>query len=149
VISSLADKPMLMTFFYTRCQNSAKCSAAISRLAALQRVLERSGIHDRVRLIAITYEPQFDTPERIKRYGLDRGLRFDDGSIAIQLEQDQHQKFVDEMQPPVNYNAGWVNTHGVQLTLIDARGRVVKKYHTMLWDNEEVRRDVERVLKEI
>jgi cytochrome oxidase Cu insertion factor (SCO1/SenC/PrrC family) len=148
ILGDLVNQPVLITFFYTRCQNSSKCSAAVSRLAALQRQLAQSGTADKVRLLAITYEPQFDTPERINRYGHDRGLRFNENVLALQLDPERHQRLVDELEAPVNYNAGWVNTHGVELTLIDARAGLVRKYHTMLWDNNQVVDDSKRALKE-
>lgn len=148
VLGDLVDKPVLVTFFYTRCQNSRKCSMAVSRLGTLQRHLAQAGIEDKVRLVAITYEPQFDTPERLHRFATDRGLRLGENALAIQLDSDRHQRLVDELQAPVNYNAGWVNAHGVELSLLDARGKLVRKYHTLLWDNDQVAKDLRQVLTE-
>ena len=148
VLGDLVDKPVLVTFFYTRCQNSRKCSMAVSRLGTLQRHLAQAGIEDKVRLVAITYEPQFDTPERLHRFATDRGLRLGENALAIQLDSDRHQRLVDELQAPVNYNAGWVNAHGVELSLLDARGKLVRKYHTLLWDNDQVTKDLRQVLTE-
>ena len=145
-LGELIDKPVVITFFYTRCQNSTKCSLAVSRLGALQRQLAQAGIDNKVRLLAITYEPQFDTPERINRYATDRGLRLGENALALELDTARHQRLVDELQAPVNYNAGWVNAHGVELSLLDAGGRVVRKYHTLLWDNDQVVKDLKRVL---
>lgn len=147
-LGKLLDKPAVVTFFYTRCQNTRKCSLAVNRLGALQRDLDRAGLGDRVRLLAVSYEPQFDTPERINRYATDRGLRLGTNAVALQLDATRHQRLVDELQAPANYNAGWINTHGVELSLLDAQGRVVRKYHTVLWDNAQVVKDLERVLAE-
>lgn len=121
---------------------------AVSRLGALQRELMQAGIDDKVRLLAISYEPQFDTPERINRYATDRGLRLGENACAIQLDGARHRQLVDEVQAPANYNAGWINTHGVELSLLDAGGRVVRKYHTLLWDNDQVVSDLKRILNE-
>ncbi|MEA2604898.1 MAG: hypothetical protein QOF89_5890 [Acidobacteriota bacterium] len=148
VLGDLVNKPVVITFFYTRCQNSTKCSLAVSRLGALQRQLAQAGMEDKVRLLAITYEPQFDTPERIHRYATDRGLRLGENALALELDGERHQRLVDELQAPVNYNAGWVNAHGVELSLLDAGGRLVRKYHTLLWDNDQVMKDLKRVLAE-
>lgn len=148
VLRDVIDRPVVVTFFYTRCQNMKKCSMALSRLGALQRQLAGAGLADDVRILAITYEPQFDTPERIRRFASDRGFRLGDYAMALQLDPERHQKLVDEIQPPANYNAGWINTHGVELSLLDAMGRVVRKYHTVLWDNEQVVKDLQRVLEE-
>jgi protein SCO1/2 len=148
VVGKLVDKPVVITFFYTRCQNAKKCSMAVSRLGALQRQLEKAGIGDQVRLLAISYEPQFDTPERINRFATDRGFRLGDNALALQLDTNRHQRLVDELEAPANYNAGWINTHGVELSLLDGKGRVVRKYHTVLWDNEQVVKDLRTVLTE-
>lgn len=147
-VSQLADKPILLTFFYSRCQNAAKCSAAVTRMASLQRLLKQQCLDRDVRLLVITYEPQFDTPERLHRFGGDRGLMFGEDALALRLDEAGHQSFVDEIEAPVNYNAGWVNTHGVELNLIDADGRIVRKYHTVLWDNAAIEVDLRRVLAE-
>lgn len=148
VIRNLVDRPMLITFFYSRCQNSKKCSMAVSRLSALQRQLAQAGIDERVRLLAISYEPQFDTPERINSFASARGLRLGQNALALQLDSAREQQLTDELQAPVNFSSGWVNTHGVELSLLDADGRVVRQYHTMLWDNDQVLKDVQRLLAE-
>ena len=148
VLRSVIDRPTLITFFYTRCQNAKKCSMAVSRLGALQRELAQAGIDGSVRLIAISYEPQFDTPERIHRFATDRGFRLGDNALALQLDTARYQTLVDELQAPANYNAGWINTHGVELSLLDRQGRVVRKYHTLLWNNDQVVKDLQRALEE-
>jgi protein SCO1 len=146
VLRDLMNKPTVITFFYTRCQNGRKCSMAISLLGALQRQLAQAGIADKVRLIAISYEPQFDTPERINRYATDRGFCLGENALALQLESNHQQQLVDELQAPVSFNAGWVNTHGVELSLLDASGRLVRQYHTLLWDNDQVTEDLKRLV---
>ena len=148
VLRDLMNKPAVITFFYTRCQNGRKCSMAVSQLGALQRQLAQAGIADKVRLIAISYEAQFDTPERINRYATDRGFSLGENALALQLESSQQQRLVDELQAPANYNAGWINTHGVELSLLDAGGRLVRKYHTLIWDNDQVAKDLRKVISE-
>lgn len=148
VLRDLLNKPTLITFFYTRCQNGRKCSMAVSQLGALQRQLAQAGIADRVRLLAVTYEPQFDTPERINRYATDRGFALGENALALQFESSQQQRLVDEFEAPVSFNAGWVNTHGVGLSLLDAKGRLVRQYHTLIWDNDQVATDLKRVIPE-
>jgi cytochrome oxidase Cu insertion factor (SCO1/SenC/PrrC family) len=48
----------------------------------------------------------------------------------------------------VNFSAGWVNTHGVELSLVDAQGRIVRQYETTIWDNDQVVADVQRLMAE-
>jgi protein SCO1 len=147
VIADLLNKPTLVAFFYSRCQNGAKCSATAAHLAALQADLKRLQLEHQVRLLMITYEPQHDSPARLHQFGADRGFEFNGDALAIRLTTD-HERFVDELQAPVNFNSGWVNTHGVELNLFDAHKRLVRKYHTVIWSNEMVVADVRLVLAE-
>ena len=55
VLGELMNKPVVVAFFYTRCQNAAKCSMTMSRLAALQRTLYAQGLDSKARVLAITY----------------------------------------------------------------------------------------------
>ena len=144
----LIDRPAVVTFFYTRCQNAKKCSMAVSHLAALQRQIAKANLGDRVLLLAISYEPQFDTPERIHRYASERGLDLGANTLALQLDSEHNQQLVEELQAPANYSAGWINTHGVELSLLDSQGRVVTKYHTLLWDNDQVVKDLQKLVAE-
>lgn len=146
VLRELVDRPVLITFFYTRCQNNYKCSAALTRLTALQARLERLGLGDKIRLLAITYEPAFDDAARLKRFGVNRGLQFTGNAQALRLDEAKHEAFVKAMKAPVSFNGGAVNTHGVALHVLDAKGRLARQYHTLLWDNVQVLEDVKRLL---
>lgn len=145
-LSELLDRPVLLTFFYSRCQNSRKCPMTLSRLAALQKRLREAGLEGRVRLLAVTFEPQFDTPERLKRYATNRGLALGPNARALRLEPEDQQALVHDLRVPVSYNAGWVNGHGVELNLLDAEGRLVRKYHSVLWTGPRVVDDLRHML---
>jgi cytochrome oxidase Cu insertion factor (SCO1/SenC/PrrC family) len=147
-LAQLVDRPVLITFFYSRCQNSKKCSMAVSWMAALQQQLAKAGAADGVRLLAVSYEPQVDTPERIHRFAADRGMQLGANALALQLDAKGEKRLLDELQAPVNFSAGWVNTHGVELSLLDAQGRIVRQYETTIWDNDQVVADVQRLLAE-
>ncbi|MES2063565.1 MAG: SCO family protein [Bacteroidota bacterium] len=66
-------QPAIVAFFYTRCENPNKCAMTMTRLGFLQRQLRsRSGTC--VRVAAITYDPEYDRPHRLKLYAELRGL---------------------------------------------------------------------------
>src|SRR3989442_710320 len=69
--------PSIVVFFYTRCDNPLKCSLTITKLARIQKLLEARGVVDQIHTAAITYDPAFDLPERIRGYGQNRGVRMD------------------------------------------------------------------------
>ncbi len=59
-------QPSIVVFFYTRCDNPQKCSLTVSKLARVQQQLAERGLADQVRTAAITYDPGFDLPERLR-----------------------------------------------------------------------------------
>jgi protein SCO1 len=147
-LAQLCDRPLLLTFFYTSCETASRCSATVSLLGLLQAQLASAGIGERVRLLALSHQPQVDTPERLHRFATDRGLRLGHSAMLAASDPARHARLTAELGTPVNFNSGWVNTHGVQAVLVDANGRPVRHYSTVLWDNEQVVVDFGRLLQE-
>jgi len=146
--TELIDRPTLLTFFYTRCQNDAKCSATISQLASLQNHLSNLSLNNKVKLVAITFEPQHDSPDLLKRYLTDRGVKLGNEAMAIKLDTESHQALLKELVIPVGYNSGWVNSHGIEAVLMDRDKRIVRKYNSLFWNTSELLTDFTRLLKE-
>jgi protein SCO1/2 len=147
-LKALADRPMALSFFYARCDNPNRCSLVTSTLARLQRELDAAGLNGRVRVVLATFEPEADTPAVLKRYGLDRGFHFGEGGRILRPDPAREEKLLDALQSPVNFSAGWVNLHGIALHLFDGRGRYVRTYHSVLWDNAVVLADLRRLAGE-
>ncbi len=128
----LGGRPAFVTFFYTRCDNPYRCSATISRLAALQRAVRGSDLDGAVTLAAITYDPDFDLPERLRRYGRDRGVDF-----------DAHTRFFravagfavlrDALDLGVGYGGATVNNHRLEAYVLDAGGAVATSFLREQW----------------
>ncbi|MGH6914864.1 MAG: SCO family protein, partial [Geminicoccales bacterium] len=66
-LSSLGGKVVAVTFIYTRCPLPDYCPRMIANLQAVERRFpERVGTD--VALVAITFDPRYDTPIRMKEY---------------------------------------------------------------------------------
>ncbi|WP_448576059.1 SCO family protein [Thermomicrobium sp.] len=82
-LDSLDGDLFVVTFAYTTCPDT--CPLTLRRLVAAHQRLPTS-LRDRVRLLAITVDPERDTPERIRHYvvvnGFDSSLRFLTGERA-------------------------------------------------------------------
>lgn len=144
-LRELIDRPVILVFFYTRCHNAGKCSTSVSRLAYLQRELQRAGIDRSVRLLAITFEPAYDTTERLKRFVQVRGLLLTEYALTVRIHEADHEAFIRALDIPVSYSAGWVNTHGVEAVLLDAEGRLARKYAANGWTYDRIAQDLERL----
>ena len=120
-------KPTVLAFFYTRCANPRKCTQTIYNLAAVQQGLEREGLAGKVRVAAVTYDPQFDTPEALRSFGDSRKFRFDADSRMFRVP-DGFDQVVQAFGLGVNFTGSQVNGHRVELYLLDQTGNVARSF---------------------
>ena len=66
-LSSLRGKVVAITFIYTRCPLPDYCPRMITNLQAVERRFPERVDKD-LALVAVTFDPKFDTPERLKEY---------------------------------------------------------------------------------
>lgn len=145
-LSATIDKPTLLTFFYSRCQNDGKCSVTVAKLARLQKQLLAAEMLSDINILAATFEPQYDTNKRLKRYAADRGFQFSGNAAVIRFDPQGHQRIIEQLDIAVGYNAGWVNSHGVELVLLDSTGKLAQRYSVNMWDNSAVLNDITDLL---
>ncbi len=126
--------PSAAVFFYTRCDNAQKCPLTMTRLARLQRLLDKEGVE--VRTAAITYDPDYDLPERLKNYGEIYGVTMADEHRVFRTPRDfaAVRRFFGL---DVGYVDGVVNRHRVELYLLDGT-TVVERSTRLQWDEAEV-----------
>jgi protein SCO1/2 len=129
--------PSVVVFFYTRCDNPQKCSLTITKLACLQNLLLERGLADQIRTAAITYDPAFDTAERLRGYAKNRGvllnanhrmLRAIDGISVLRA----HFKL------GVNFVASLVNRHPIEVYLLDPAGGIAGSFQRIHWDENKI-----------
>ncbi|HKK17515.1 MAG TPA: SCO family protein [Opitutales bacterium] len=66
---SAPERSTVMTFIFTRCAAMEFCPRMNSKFQALQSAIQDKGLFDRLRLLSITLDPEFDRPERLKEFG--------------------------------------------------------------------------------
>ena len=138
-------KPSVVAFFYTRCDNPYKCSLTVTKLASLQGMVGRRGLTSALRVAAITYDPEFDGPARLKRYGADRGLAFDDDVRCFRAITG-FATLTQRLGLHVNYGPATVNRHQVEAYLLDAHAEVAIAFTGLQWEPDEVLDAVEELL---
>ena len=147
-LDELCGKPFAITFLYTRCDNPNKCSLAAATMAKLQEDARKAGIDKRIKLLILTYDPEYDLPDVLRQYAEGKGIGC--GADAMMLRPDPASKneLFGELNLSVNYNANRVNIHGLQMILVDKYGRYVRSYHTLIWDNVKVLDDLKKLAEE-
>ena len=144
----LEGQPWIASFIFTRC--AGECGRVASQLKALQGRMKKVP----VRLVSFSVQPENDTPEVLARYADALGANPEtwhfltgDKDEIHQLIQGSFYQYVAPSRSPTP-KAGWEVEHTNNVCLVDATGRVIAKYNSLV-DVEMVklRRDVERLVK--
>jgi protein SCO1/2 len=140
-------QPSIVVFFYTRCDNPMKCSLTVTKLARIQKLLDAQGLAGRIRTAAITYDPAFDLPERLRVYGQDRGMRLDARHRMLRAVDD-NETLRKHFELGVNFIESLVNRHRIELYILDEAGRTAVSFERIRWDEQQVVARAIEVLKE-
>lgn len=124
-------RPVAVTFLYTRCPLPEYCPLVVSRFQALQKVLP-----PRARLLAITLDPAHDTRSVLRAFGAASGAqpgRWDLGTVPPEVLFGLAEKAGLQV-----HGKGLGITHDLVLLILDAEGRLIRRYRDMAWDQAEV-----------
>ena len=130
-------RPSIVVFFYTRCDNPLKCSLTVTKLARVQKILEERGLSGQIRTAAITYDPGFDLPLRLRNYGQSRGVVMDDGNRMLRTTNG-FTALCDHFKLGVNFVESLVNRHKLEAYILDADGKVAASFERIRWDEPQV-----------
>jgi protein SCO1/2 len=120
-----------LTFLYTRCPFPEFCPAVTARLQALQGMVGPD-----TRILAITLDPDGDTPAVLQKYASDVGA---DPAIWQfgRLEKSQLDSLALKAGLSVTVEDGNI-LHAIRLLVIDKDGRLIERYDDTRWSNERV-----------
>lgn len=137
-------RAVAVTFVYSRCPMPDFCPLVERQFAEVQRrVRSDTGLAESVRLIAISFDPEHDTPEVLEAHARLRGA---DPHIWTYLTgtprsiEDVASRFgVSVMRE--DGDAATL-THNLRTAVIDAQGRVVKIYNGNEWTASKLVEDL-------
>jgi protein SCO1/2 len=123
-------RPAVVAFFYTRCENPLKCSLTVTRLARLQPRLPDTTI------AAITYDPAFDTPARLRAYATARG--FTPSPRHRALRPSSFEPLAAFFTSDVSRAGATITRHRLELYVLDAQARIAAAFEHRTWDEDAV-----------
>jgi protein SCO1/2 len=131
-------RPSIVVFFYTRCDNPAKCPLTMYKFGSLQRLLQQSGLCDAIGTAAITYDPDYDRPERLLQFARSWGVA-PSPRHRILRTVGGFSTLSDYFELGVNFGAsGIVNRHQLEAFVLDERGRIAHVVRRRRWDEAEL-----------
>jgi protein SCO1 len=130
-------KPALVAFFYTRCENPRKCSLTLSKLGRVQARLHERGLAAKLQLAAITYDPLYDLPARLRAYAEARGLSLGAGARVLRAPDD-FGALRAHFRLGVGFLRSVVSRHRIELYLLDESANVAGSFTRLEWSEDEV-----------
>ena len=133
-LSTFRGHRVVLTFIYTRCPMPDFCPLMDRHFAAIQREITKAPELSDVRLISVSFDPQFDTPPVLKahaqKYEADPAVW-----SFVTGDRDEIARFAARFgvtveraeQNPIDI------THNLRTAIIDPQGRLVKVHTGNSW----------------
>ena len=143
-------KTLLITFIYTRCPSPDFCPRVTRNFAALEKQLAANpALYARTHLLSVSFDPEHDTPERLKAYGISYIGNYSKSAFAHwdfaapeKLVLPEMARFFDL---GMTENADSTITHTLSTTLVGPDGKVARFYPGNEWTVEQVFGDVKQL----
>jgi len=130
-------QPSIVVFFYSRCDNPYKCTLTLSKMSRVQAILEERGLFDRISTAAVSYDPVYDTPERLLRYGRNRGFRIDSEYHVLLRAPEGFDVLRRHFELGVSFFDSFVSRHRIEVFVLDGEGRVAFTFQRLNWSEEK------------
>jgi protein SCO1/2 len=148
-LGQFKGKALLVTFIYTRCPSPDFCPRVTRNFAVVEKQLAANpALYAKTHLICVSFDPEHDTPERLRAYGAtyigsDAKNAFAHWDFAVPEKPVllEMAKFFDL---GMTNEADSTITHTLSTTLIGPDGKVVRFYPGNEWTVEQVLADVKQ-----
>jgi protein SCO1/2 len=142
-LDAFRDRPLVVTFIFTRCPVPKFCPLISHNFSELQAAIKAdAGAAGKARLLSITLDPKFDTPEILKGYAQQQEADPQIWTFATG-EPAEIEKLTRSFAVFVQPEAGTIS-HGLATALIGRDGRVVRIWRGNAWEPSEVIDDLRR-----
>jgi len=136
-LDTFRGRPLVLTFVFTRCPLPNFCPRMSNYFEQLQTAIKTgSGALSTTRLLSITLDPDFDTPEVLNSYA---GYHHADPQTWTFATGDE--KEIDTLTRAFSVyrqTEGGTISHGLATVLIDKSGRIAQIWRGNAWKPEEV-----------
>lgn len=148
-------RALAITFIYTRCPLPDFCirmSKNFSNLA--NQLAAQTALSDKIRLLSISFDPATDTPETLKKYGLDYigkdspAADFKIWQLATAPENDVR-NIADffGLQYDTDAENNTLINHTLRTIVIAPNGKVTKVFTGSQWTNEDLLAELQKTLQ--
>jgi cytochrome oxidase Cu insertion factor (SCO1/SenC/PrrC family) len=124
--------------------NPERCSLTITKLARVAALISEAGLDNDIAVAAISYDPGFDLPERLRIYGAARGFAFSSNCRLLRTT-GSFPEVRDLLGLGVSYGQATVNRHRIELLLLCPDGGLAAYRTRRLWPEGELFEELVRL----
>jgi protein SCO1 len=136
-LDTFRGRPFVLTFIFTRCPIPNFCPLMSKNFAQLQSAIKSgAGALARTRLLSISFDPDYDTPQVLRDYAASEKADPARWSFATGTPA-RIKELTSGFSVLVQPEAGTIS-HSLATALIDANGRIVEIWRGNGWKPEEV-----------
>lgn len=155
---SLADykgKALAITFIYAQCPLPDYCIKMSKNFSDLaNQISANDELKDKIRLLSISFDPERDTPEKLKQYGIgylgkdSKATDFKVWQLAVGKDAEVR-KIADAfgLRYEKDENDKTQINHSLRTIVISPAGNVTKIFPGNEWTNQELLNELEATLK--
>jgi protein SCO1/2 len=146
-LNQFRGRDLLITFIYTRCPLPNFCPLVTRNFAVINKQLESDpALKGKAQLLCVSFDPEHDTPERLKAYGeqyigSDAKSAFAHWDFAVP-EKTVLTEMAKYFDVGITTGADQTITHTLSTTLIGPDGKVLKFYPGNEWTPQQIVDDV-------
>jgi protein SCO1/2 len=141
-LSSYKGQRVVLTFIYTRCPDAEFCPLLNQQFAALQKIVKSTPALADVRLISISFDPEFDTPQVLKAHAAAQSADPAVWSFATGDTQ-AITEFAAKFGVTVTSNGSPVLIHNLGTAVVDSQGRLTALYSNNQWSPTDIVADLD------
>jgi protein SCO1/2 len=137
-VREFRGKTLAFTLIYTRCPLPDFCIRMSDYFSKIQKRLEReSSLNGKWHLMTISFDPEFDTPEVLKKYGQTYNADFATWDFVTDTPATVR-KLADGLGLTIEDDEGGLIAHNLRTVIIDPSGNLSKVVVGNEWTPEEI-----------
>ncbi|MEX0602742.1 MAG: SCO family protein [Bacteroidota bacterium] len=144
-LSDFRGKAVAMTFIYSRCPLPDFCILMSTNFFKVQRALANdAALTNRWHLITVSFDPEFDTPEVLRRYGTGYSAEFSTWDFVTE-DLKTIREIADGLELIVEDDEGGLIAHNLRTIIIGPDGMLAE----ILKGNEWTARELEEKMRSL